>query len=399
MTRRSDWGDGTRLSHAGRRPEWTGPHVNPPVARASTILFPSLAALDAAIRDPDAGPYYGRRGTVTHRALEDALTGLEPGAAGTKLYPSGVAAIAAALLAVLKAGDHLLVTDSAYDPTRLCADRLLASLGIETSYYDPLIGAGIEALIRPNTRAILMESPGSLTFEVQDVPAIVAVARRRGVVTVLDNTWATPLRFAAMAHGVDLSVQSLSKYIGGHSDLMMGAVTASEAVWPRLKTATYRLGQCVSADDAALALRGLRTLHIRLERHESSALAVARWLAEHPAVDRVLHPALPGHPQHALFARDFAGASGLFAFTLKRGERRHTAVLIDGLTHFGIGFSWGGFESLILPVEPGTVRTATRWTAAGPLIRLSIGLEEPADLIADLAAGLASYQAQFEAGL
>ncbi len=394
-------GDATRLVEAGRNPDWTHRDggkrgvVNPPVWRASTILFDSLAELDASIADPEGGLNYGRRGTPTQWALEAALTDLDPGAAGTKLYPSGVAALAAALLSVLAAGDHLLVTDSAYDPTRLFADRILKRYGVETSYYDPLVGGTIEALIRPNTRAILLESPGSLTFEVQDVPAIVAVARAHGIATILDNTWATPLLFPAMAHGIDLSMQAITKYVGGHSDLMMGAVTAAPAYWERLRQTSYRLGQYVSPDDAALALRGLRTLGLRLKQHEANALEVARWLATHPAVERVIHPALPGDAGHALWSRDFTGASGLFAFTLKQGRRADTGPLIDHLVHFGIGFSWGGYESLILPVEPNRVRTATRFDSAGPLVRLHIGLEDPADLVADLDAGLARYTAQF----
>ncbi len=389
------WDATTRLAHAGRDARFVKGIVNPPVWRASTILFDSLAALDAAIAAPDAGLYYGRRGTPTIWALETALTGMEPGAAGTKLYPSGAAAITTALFACLRAGDHLLITDSAYEPTRLVADRVLRPFGVEVGYYDPLIGGGIAGLLRPNTKAVLLESPGSLTFEVQDVPAITAAARAHGATTICDNTWGTALRFQPLAHGCDISVQALTKYVGGHSDLMMGAATATPALWPKLKQATYRLGHCVSPDDAALALRGLRTLAVRLDRHEASALAVARWLAAQPAVAEVLHPALPSHPGHALWQRDFTGATGLFAIVLKQGERRHTAALIDDLAHFGIGFSWGGYESLILPSDIAPIRSATGWNAPGPLIRLSIGLEDPADLIADLAAGLERYQAQF----
>ena len=379
----------TLAVHAGRRPEWTRGLVSPAVGHASTCVFATLADLDAAMRNPDGGLFYGRRGTPTQWSLEAALTELEPGAAGTKLFPSGVAAISAALLAVVATGDHLLMVDTAYDPTRAFCDGLLARLGIETTYYDPMIGAGIEALVRPNSRAIFLEAPGSLTFEVQDVPAIVAVAKRRGLITLLDNTWATPLLFPAMAHGIDLSAQSLTKYIGGHSDLMMGAVTAAPGVWTRLQEATYRLGQCAAPDDAFLAARGLRTLPIRLARQGESALKVAMWLAEHPKVDRVLHPALPSCPGHAFWARDFKGASGLFGFTLKAGGRADMAPFVDDLEHFGMGFSWGGFESLILPVEPRRYRTATTWSAPGQLLRLSVGLEDPDDLIADLDAGLA----------
>lgn len=391
----SDNGVATRLVHAGRGPGYADGVVNPPVWRASTILFDTLADLDAAIKAPDDGLYYGRRGTPTQWALENALTDLEPGAAGTKLYPSGVAAITTSLLAVVKAGDHVLITDSAYEPSRQFGDQLLKRLGVEPSYFDPLIGGDIAALIRPETSAILLESPGSLSFEIQDLPAITAAARARGVVTMIDNTWATPLRLQPLALGCDISIQALTKYVGGHSDLMMGSATATPALWPRLKAATYRLGHSVSADDAALALRGLRTLALRLDRQEASALAVARWLEGQPAVDRVWHPALPSHPGHVLWQRDFSGATGLFSFVLKRGTRQNTAALIDNLAHFGIGFSWGGYESLALPVELTGIRTATDTPLPGPIIRLSIGLEEPEDLIADLAAGLARYAAQF----
>ncbi len=383
----------TTLTHAGR--ESAHGIVNPPIWRASTILFATLAALDAAIAAPDKGLYYGRRGTPTQWALEDALTSLEPGAAGTKLFPSGVAAITTALLAVVKSGDHVLITDSAYEPTRLFANATLKTLGIETTYFDPLISGDITTLIRPNTTAILLESPGSLSFEVQDLPAITALARARNITTIIDNTWATPLRLQPLALGCDISIQALTKYVGGHSDLMMGSATATPALWPRLKAATYRLGHTVSPDDAALALRGLRTLAVRLDRHEASALTIARWLETHPAVATVWHPALPSHPGHALWQRDFTGATGLFAFVLKQGHRSHTAALIDGLAHFGIGFSWGGYESLALPVELTGIRTATQIPVSGPIIRLSIGLEDPADLIADLDAGLTRYEEQF----
>jgi cystathionine beta-lyase len=383
----------TRLAQAGRA--HAHDMVNPAVARASTILFADLADLDRAIADPDAGLYYGRRGTQTHWALEDALTALEPGAAGTKLLPSGVAAITTSLLACLKAGDELLVTDSAYEPSRSFADRLLAQLGITTRYFDPACGAGIADVISEQTRAILLESPGSLSFEIMDVPAIAAVARARGITTIIDNTWATPLRLQPLAMGVDITIQALTKYVGGHSDVMMGSATAVPALWPQLKATAYRLGHHVSADDCALVLRGLRTLGVRLDRHEASALRIARWLEGHPAVDRVWHPALPSHPQHHLFVRDFSGATGLFAIVLKQGSRPHTAALIDGLAHFGIGFSWGGYESLVLPVELDRIRSATQMALPGPIVRLSIGLEDPDDLIADLDAGLARYMAQF----
>ncbi len=392
----------TRLVHAGRRSDWTrGPGmragiVNPPVWHASTILFDDLAALDAARADPDAGLFYGRRGTPTTWALESALTELEPGAAGTRLYPSGVAAIAAALLTVLKAGDHLLMVDTAYEPSRYFAERTLRPLGIATTYYDPCIGADIAALVQPNTRLILLESPGSLSFEVQDVPAIVAVAQAHGIATIMDNTWATPLLFSPIAHGVDFSMQALTKYVAGHSDVMMGSLTVNATWFERLTAASYRLGFCVAPDDAYLVLRGLRTLDVRLRQQGASALTVAQWLETHRQVDRVLHPALPSHPGHALWQRDFGGSSGLFGFTLKHGSRAHTAALIDDLVHFGIGFSWGGYESLILPVELAGIRTAGAIAYPGSIIRLSIGLEDAGDLIADLAQGLERYGAQFD---
>lgn len=386
---------GTRLVHAGRGPGFADGVVNPPVWRASTMLFDSCADLEAGNAAPDGGLYYGRRGSPTQWALEDALTALEPGAGGTKLFPSGVAAITTALLAVVKTGDEVLITDSAYEPTRLFANDILRRMGVTTRYFDPHLGAGIAALIRPETSAILLESPGSLTFEIQDIPAITAVARARGVVTLIDNTWATPLRLQPLALGCDISIQALTKYVGGHSDLMMGSATATPALLPRLKAATYRLGHIVSPDDAALALRGLRTLQVRLDRQEASALAIARWLEGHDAVARVLHPALPAHPGHALWQRDFTGSSGLFGFVLKRGTRQQLGMLLDDLDHFGIGFSWGGFESLALPVKMDGCRSVTSLDFSGPIVRLSIGLEDPADLIADLAAGLARYEALF----
>lgn len=386
----------TRLVQGGRRPEWTGDPrlgggvVNPPVWRASTILYDSIADLKARGHGTHDKLYYGRRGTPTVWALADALTDLEPGAEGTLLYPSGVAAISAGLLALLSPGDHLLMVDSAYEPTRSFCNGMLARMGVSTTYYDPLVGADIADLITPQTRLIFLESPGSLTFEVQDIPAIVAVARERGVLTMLDNTWATPLLFPALAMGVDVTAMSLTKYVGGHSDAMMGALTAPKAIWPRLRSAAYQLGLSVSPDDCALMLRGLRTLEVRLARHGESALAVARWLAARPEVGRVLHPALPGDPGHALWSRDFHGASGLFGFTLKGADDAGRARFIEALSLFGIGFSWGGYESLVVPSNPAEIRTATTWSDPDPLVRLSIGLEDVADLTADLDRGFAA---------
>ena len=378
-------GDATRVVTAGRRREWTGGVVNPPVWRASTILYDDVAALRAGTRgDSHHQLFYGRRGTPTQWSLAEALTELEPGAEATFLYPSGVAAVAAALLSVLSAGDEVLIADSAYDPTRSMASGLLKRLGIASRFYDPMVGAAIAELVGPRTRAILLESPGSLTFEVQDIPAIVAVAKGRGLVTLLDNTWATPLRLPALALGIDLSILACTKYVGGHSDVMIGAVSATRECWAALRDTSRQLGQTVSADDAFLAARGLRTMAVRLDRHEASAMTIAHWLADRPEVARVLHPALPGCPGHEVFLRDFRGATGLFAFELASGGETTRAAFIDALTLFGIGYSWGGFESLALPVDPARYRTATRWEGHGPLVRLSIGLEDPADLIADL---------------
>ncbi|WP_315760089.1 cystathionine beta-lyase [Sphingomonas sp. Y38-1Y] len=386
--------DATRVVQGGRRSEWTGGIVNPPVWRASTILYDSVEDLRTnARRDTHHRLFYGRRGTPTQWSLADALTELEPGAEATMLYPSGVAAIATALLAVLSPGDELLVPDSAYDPTRSLASGLLKRMGITTRFYDPMVGAGIAELIGPATRAIFMESPGSLTFEVQDVPAIVAAAKARGIVTLLDNTWATPLLFRAIERGVDYTILACTKYVVGHSDVMLGSVTAGPGRLEALRTATYQLGQCVSPDDAWLGSRGLRTMKLRIDEQGRSALAIAEWLKGRPEVARVLHPALPDCPGHEVFARDFAGASGLFSVVLKGGGDAGRIALIDGLRHFGIGYSWGGYESLVIPIDPQFYRTATKWDAEGPMIRLQIGLEDTGDLIADLEAGLARFSA------
>jgi cystathionine beta-lyase len=379
----------TRLVEAGRRPEWTQGLVNPAVWRASTILFDSVAELHAANPPRDGILHYGRNGTPTTWALCEALTELEPGAAATRLYPSGAAAVAGALLAVLNAGDEMLMVDSAYGPTRALCEGLLKRFGVRTVYYDPLIGAGIESLIGEKTRAIFLESPGTHSFEVQDVPAICAVAKARGLVTLIDNTWATPLFFQAIAAGVDLSIVACTKYIGGHADLMLGSVTANAAWAPKLDQARRVLGQAGAPDDAWLALRGLRTLALRLQRHQENALKVAHWLKDQPQVARVLHPALPDCPGHEFWVRDYKGASGLFSFVLAGGDAAARDRLIDGLELFGIGYSWGGYESLALP--PDMTRTATDRSFEGPLVRLHIGLEDPDELIADLAAGLADY--------
>ena len=386
--------DDSKVVRAGRRDEWTQGIVNPPVWRASTILYDSVADLRAGMKgDSHHRLFYGRRGTPTQWSLADALTELEPGAEATLLYPSGVAAMAAALLSVLSTGDEVLMPDSAYDPTRGQANGLLKRMGIATRFYDPCVGAGIADLIGPTTRAILLESPGSLTFEVQDIPAIVAVAKARDLATLLDNTWATPLRLPAMALGIDLSILACTKYVSGHSDVMIGSVTTTAEHYARLRDTTRQLGQTVGPDDAYLAARGLRTMAVRLDRHEASALTIAQWLKERPEVARVLHPALPDCPGSAFFHRDFKGGTGLFAFELAGGGDAARAAMIDALDLFGIGYSWGGYESLALPVDPARHRTARQWQS-GPLVRLSIGLEHPDDLIADLARGLVAWTAK-----
>ncbi|WP_298092152.1 cystathionine beta-lyase [uncultured Sphingomonas sp.] len=387
-------GAATRVVQAGRRKEWTAGIVNPPVWRASTILYDSIADLRASAgRDTHHRLYYGRRGTPTQWSLADALTSLEPGAEATFLYPSGVAAIAAALLAVLSPGDELLMVDSAYEPTRAMTASLLARFGITTRFYDPLIGAGIADLIGDRTRAIFMESPGSLTFEVQDVPAIVAVAKEHGIATLLDNTWATPLFFSAIDKGVDYTILAATKYVVGHSDVMLGSVTAAPGRFAALRDTSFQLGQVTSPDDSWLGSRGLRTMAVRLDRHQASALTIARWLQDRAEVAEVLHPAFPSCPGHDIWARDFSGSSGLFSFVLNGGGEAERAALIDALELFGIGYSWGGFESLATPVDVGRIRSVARRDFAGPIVRLQIGLEDPQDLIADLDRGLARFRA------
>lgn len=376
----------TKLAHLGSKPAENFGILNPPVYRASTVLFPTLAALEEAAKDPFKGVYYGRHGTPTTFAFEDAIAALEGGYRTTAL-PSGVAAIAAALMAFVKAGDHILMVDTVYNPIRRFCDTVMARFGVETAYYDPLVGGGIAALIRPNTKVVFTESPGSLTFEVQDIPAIVAVAHKAGAVVVMDNTWATPLYFQPFAHGVDVSIQSVTKYVGGHADLMLGTITSTEPHWRKLRRSAADFGACAAPDVCSLALRGLRTLSVRLSRHRETGLILAGWLAKRPEVARLLHPALPDDPGHALWKRDFTGASGLFGVVLKEVPRKALAAMLDGMELFGMGFSWGGFESLILPVDPRPYRTATTWKAPGPLLRIHAGLEDPDDLIRDLERG------------
>jgi len=372
----------TRLIEGGRRKAWRGKLVNVPVERASTILFDDVAEM----RDNVAGlgTYrYGLQGTATHWALAEALTELEPGAEGTALYSSGLAAITTALLAVLSPGDELLVPDSVYGPTRKFCDTFLKRFGVATRYYDPLTIPEIGN----RSRAILLESPGSLTMEVQDVPAICAAARERDVVTLIDNTWATPLLFPAIAAGVDISILAATKYVGGHADVMLGSVTATAKHFRTIETLGWDLGHAVSPDDAWLGSRGLRTMGVRLAQHEQSALRIANWLKQRPEVGRVLHPALPDCPGHEFWKRDFKGSSGLFSFELKDADDARRAAFIDRLELFGLGYSWGGYESLAMPVDP--VRTVSRAPAPN-LVRLHVGLEDPGDLIADLEQALAN---------
>jgi len=380
----------TYLALGGRDPFAHHGFVNPPVYHASTLLY--RTAQDYLAR---RGRYqYGRRGTPTSEALEAALRAIEgPACAGVALLPSGLAAIATALLSTLRAGDHVLVSDSVYEPTRRFCDSVLVRYGIATSYYDPLIGAGIAQLMQENTRAVFVESPGSLSFEVQDVPAIAAAAHARGALVLMDNTWASPLLFRALDKGVDLAIQSATKYIGGHADVMLGVVAANAASWPELRKMVINSGLCVGPDDIYLGLRGLRTLGVRLARHQQSGLAIARWLAARPEGLRVLHPALPSDPGHALWRRDYSGASGLFSVVLKPVPQEAVYKFLNTLTLFGIGASWGGYESLAIPFDCTAVRTATRWAPGGPTVRFHIGLEDVDDLIADLERGFAALRA------
>ncbi len=380
----------TQLVQGGRRKRWTGPIVNTPVWRASTILFDSVAELDAAKRG-QGSLYYGLHGTPTQWTLAQALTELEPGAAGTMLYSSGLLAVSTALLTVLAPGDEVLIVDSAYGPTRRLADGFLKRMGIATRYYDPELGADIAQVLGDRTRAILLESPGSQTFEMQDIPAICAVARNAGIATILDNTWASPLLFPAMAAGIDISVMACSKYVGGHSDLMLGSATANAQWFARLEATTFDLGQCVSPDDAWLGARGLRTMGLRLKAQGAAGIAIAQWLGTRPEVGAVLHPALTDFPGHDIYRRDFSGSGTVFGFAFAGGDVAGRTRFIEALALFGLGYSWGGFESLVTPVDLGAVRSATQRDYGGPLVRLQIGLEDPDDLIADLATGLAAF--------
>jgi cystathionine beta-lyase len=380
----------TRLVTSGRDPQAYHGFVNPPVYHASTLLYPT-AEDQVAHR---ARYNYGRRGTPTSEALENALREIEgDSCAGVALLPSGLAAISAALLATARAGDHVLVPDSVYRPTRNFCNGVFKRFGVETTYYDPLVRADIARLFKPNTRVVFVEAPGSQSFEMQDIPAIAKTAHERNAVVLMDNTWATPLYFRAFEKGVDLSIQAGTKYIGGHSDIMLGCVSANAATLPTLKDTVYLMGLCVGPDDMYLALRGLRTLGVRLDRHFESGLRIARWLEQRPEVLRVMHPALKSDPGHKIWKRDFTGACGLFSVIFKPTSEQSVRAFLNELALFGLGYSWGGFESLAILFDCTEYRTATKWAPGGPTVRLHIGLEDPDDLIADLERGFSAMAA------
>lgn len=380
----------TQIVTSGRDTAAQKGFVNPPVVRGSTVLYPTADDLIA-----HRGEYtYGRSGTPTTRALQNALKALEgPQCAGVGLAPSGMAAISTALLAVLKGGDHILVSDNIYRPTRNFCNDMLARYGVETTYFDPLIGKDINKLFRSNTKVVMVESPGSQSLEMPDVPAIAEVAHANGAIVIDDNTWATPLYHRSLDYGVDISIQAATKYIGGHSDIMFGTIAANEKAWPQIAQAVRLLGVCCGPDDVFLALRGLRTLSVRLAHHHRSGLEMARWLAERPEVQRVMHPGLESDPGHAIWKRDFTGASGLFSIVLQPAPEQAVHALLNSLKLFGMGFSWGGFESLAILFDCSGYRTATKWAPGGPALRLHIGLETVDDLKADLTQGFAAFNA------
>jgi len=383
----------TLLTHVGGSPTDRHGAVNPPVYRASTILFPTVAEWEASRVHANRFKVlrYGQLGTPTTFALEEAIAALE-GGYRAMLLPSGLAAATTVLLALLKSGDHLLMTDSAYQPTRHFAKVILARYGIGTTFYDPCIGAGIESLMRPETRVIFLESPGSITFDVQDLPAIASVAHAHGALIAIDNTWATPYFLPAMQLGADVSIIAATKYIGGHSDVLLGTVTTTEPLYERVRSMVAELGYSVSPDDAFLALRGLRTLGVRLERHQTSALQVAQWLQGRQEVKQVMHPALPTDPGHVIWKRDFTGASGLFGVVLHPVPKAAVDAMLNALRLFGMGASFGGFESLAIPMDSTRLRHLTG-SADNRFIRIHVGLEDPSDLIADLEQGFAQLKA------
>ena len=386
----------TKLITAGRDKKWTNGVVNPPVQRASTVVFNSVEEKrKATINRANKTLFYGRRGTNTHFAFQDAMVEVE-GGAGCALYPCGTAAISNAILSFVETGDHILMVDTCYEPTRDFCDTIMKKMGVETTYYEPTIGEGIQDLIKPNTKVLFTESPGSVTMEVQDIPTLARIAHEHDIIVMLDNTWAAGVNFSPFDFGVDISIQAATKYIVGHSDVMLGTAVANEKCWDQLREQSYLMGQCVSPDDAYLALRGIRTLDVRLRQHAESSLKVAKWLETRPEVDHVRHPALESCPGHEFFKRDFTGGNGLFSFVLKNSNTKATTALLDGMTHFSMGYSWGGFESLILANEPNSfdsLRTVANPNLAGTLVRVHIGLEDVDDLIADLEAGLERYNA------
>ena len=384
----------TLLTHAGRDPASNFGVVNPPVYHASTILYPTVKSIEerSKVRFAHGVSNYGRHGTPTTFALEDAVTAVEGGFRAVAL-PSGAAAIYAAILGFVKPGDHMLMADHVYGPSRSFASGFVKRFGVETTFYDPLIGAAIGDLMRDNTRVLFMESPGSLTFEVMDVPALVAAAKPRGIATILDNTWASPMFYRPLAHGVDVSVIAGTKYIVGHSDVMIGFAVCTEASFMPVRSAVADLGYSVAPDDCYLALRGLRTASVRMKQHHKQGMALAEWLQARPEVERVLHPALPGHPGHQFWKRDFTGASGLFGIVLKPCPKSAVEAMLDGMELFGMGYSWGGFESLIIPSHPEQLRTAKPWREAGATLRIHAGLEDIDDLTDDLARGFERLRA------
>lgn len=396
MTRLSEYKTATQALHAGRDPDANHGVVNPPVYHCSTVIFKTVDELLDTRKDRASGAFvgftYGREGTVTTRAFEDAVTLLEGGYRAVTTS-CGLGAICASLTAFLSAGDHLLIVDSLYGPARDFCETFLRRFGVEITYYTPDIGDGIEALFQPNTKVVYLESPGSLTFEITDVPAITRLCRARGITTIMDNTWASPVCFKPLSHGVDVSINAATKYISGHSDLMLGiAVCTEEAFIPVKKTASAS-GYCAGPDDVYMALRGLRTLPLRMKQHQESALKVATWLQGRPEVARVMYPALPGDPSHALWKRDFTGASGLFGVVFNACTDTQFAAMLDHMELFRLGYSWGGYESLCVPTYPATLRSAKAWEAPGPSLRLHVGLEDTDDLIADLEKGFARLRA------
>ncbi len=385
--------DETKYIHAGRHKKWTKGIVNPPIFRASTIIYDTVEEMDHALKNMHKNTlFYGRKGTDTHFALMEAMKEIE-GCAGAWFYPSGLAACTGAIMAFAGAGDHILVTDSVYEPTKKFCKSNLKNMGVEVEFYDPMIGSDIESLIRPNTKIIFTEAPSSVTMEVQDIPAITKVARKHDIVVILDNTWATPALFDAYGHGVDVVVHAATKYFIGHSDAMIGIATANDKCWARLRDHNQQMGYCASADDVYMVLRGIRTLKLRLKQHEENALKVASWLKRQDIVDKTLHPAFEDCLGHENWKRDFSGSSGLFSFTFNCGGRQAVSALLDHLKLFKMGFSWGGYESLVMGLyDLKKSRDAKVWEEKNPLLRLHIGLEEPDDLIADLAQAFEIYR-------